>query len=786
MRRPTFASIMAAIVVLAAPGILHAQQQPAPADAAPEAASVNVLQVRRACLNRKADATLRLICQPPTTVSLDSLSKESTWSAWQAAFVTDYAVADSIRAYSDSLDTNKVTVLEIFDILGAPEQWRVLMRFGQGKISETVLGLSDSLKAALATTVLAPEPGVPAPASAIQKAFRTTRENLAAAGTGDSSFVAIFDRALAAPDVSDSLRLDFVSRVAAARGVVIRGLLGNNTVGHLTKTNPQSQLTQTVVQAAEAPFAPSTAQPIAGGRLTQSSLVWGATDFVVDRVQEQVQTFALQGFARRLCDGVGEQVLRESCMMIRSSSIGISRPGVALLRGAVSRDLEALPFTGLDYAYTRYRPDLIARNHADVVKTALLVTELALHTARGTDPLLALSMVADSFMASPADTVDAARFPVASVIQGLSALHATRMDPLRIQQFDWGESELRDMVRYQVIAMAANLQPRARGAVGKLPVEPWKLVPVALAVDERFKDLRALKRTLDERRRTSADTSSAVRQARMELVRGSFGFVDQVLLQTSQVLRPEQLPWVRRARQASLGVQEVVFPMMEGNYSGGLLALNRQVRTYVDSSGQVLPAGFTRGVTFVSELADASSSDQVNAALVRLTDSGEGFVGKRKGEEWGFALNAFGGLHGGIETANDETAAFGGLYLPVGLAVTLPGNLGRPFGGRGFGNLGTVGAFFQALDLGALASWRLSGDDSVEQRPEVGFAQVFSPGAFLVWNIAGAPVTIGVGGSWAPELRELDDDDDDEDDEGSKVAAVRWGLFLGFDIPLFP
>ncbi|MCE7958574.1 MAG: hypothetical protein DYH06_11650 [Acidobacteria bacterium ACB2] len=63
----------------------------------------------------------------------------------------------------------------------------------------------------------------------------------------------------------------------------------------------------------------------------------------------------------------------------------------------------------------------------------------------------------------------------------------------------------------------------------------------------------------------------------------------------------------------------------------------------------------------------------------------------------------------------------------------------------------------------------------------MGFQQVLSPGLFLVWGIKGAPLSVALGASYAPQLRKLR-----EEPSGTTENALRIGLAVALDIPLFP
>ncbi len=85
------------------------------------------------------------------------------------------------------------------------------------------------------------------------------------------------------------------------------------------------------------------------------------------------------------------------------------------------------------------------------------------------------------------------------------------------------------------------------------------------------------------------------------------------------------------------------------------------------------------------------------------------------------------------------------------------------------------------IDLGVLASWRVS-NDALQPQPQVGWDQVFSPGAALVYGIPGAPLSVALSAGLAPKLRTLEG----ESGTSAERNAFRVGVSLAVDIPIFP
>lgn len=102
-----------------------------------------------------------------------------------------------------------------------------------------------------------------------------------------------------------------------------------------------------------------------------------------------------------------------------------------------------------------------------------------------------------------------------------------------------------------------------------------------------------------------------------------------------------------------------------------------------------------------------------------------------------------------------------------------------------------MGLFASLIDIGSVTSTRFSEDDpvpglSVEDTPEIGFAQLFAPGAYLYVSLGRSPVVVGAGISYVPNLRRVDAMQSDGSIASDEVAVARLGVFLAVDVTLFP
>lgn len=96
------------------------------------------------------------------------------------------------------------------------------------------------------------------------------------------------------------------------------------------------------------------------------------------------------------------------------------------------------------------------------------------------------------------------------------------------------------------------------------------------------------------------------------------------------------------------------------------------------------------------------------------------------------------------------------------------------------------GVFIGVLDLGAVVSARLSGD-TLGLPTDLKLVQVFSPSVYLTYGFKNAPISLGAGIQYMPQLRKIIRLDDEGNDLGDGSFATN-SLFLGaritWDMPL--
>jgi hypothetical protein len=238
---------------------------------------------------------------------------------------------------------------------------------------------------------------------------------------------------------------------------------------------------------------------------------------------------------------------------------------------------------------------------------------------------------------------------------------------------------------------------------------------------------------------------------------------------------------------AALGSVTLVDLLLAGSSTDAeLVKANREkFREQIQAAMRLIP--------LVVEIANAESSAEVATAIEAAAAPTGSY--RSKYEHWTLSLNAMVGFAGGGELVSSEGAqklsgAIAG-FAPIGLHAAVPLNRRGECKRCRF----HLGAMISVIDLGAMTTYRLTseledGDASTtteaEQAPQIGLAQVFSPGGFLTLGLFRSPIVLGLGVAMSPRLRRITVTDDmgaqlDERD----ATPLRVMGFIAFDITMF-
>lgn len=186
----------------------------------------------------------------------------------------------------------------------------------------------------------------------------------------------------------------------------------------------------------------------------------------------------------------------------------------------------------------------------------------------------------------------------------------------------------------------------------------------------------------------------------------------------------------------------------------------------------------------MTAVADAENPEDVKAALnAAALPAGSSSI--KRQTPFNVSINSYLGFHIGEEKLEGKGwGAIRGVSAPVGIAVSA-GIKHWPFR-----ESGSISFFGSIIDIGAVASFRLTNDEGVEELPEMKLENIIAPGAYVVYGIPKTPISIGYGWQRGPQLRGITTTAAEVEGEPPLVSydlanGYRWNFFIAVDIPLF-
>lgn len=553
--------------------------------------------------------------------------------------------------------------------------------------------------------------------------------------------------------------------------------------------------------------------PLAPGSLGASGILVGIGQGLVDEARAQLAEYMLSGAGQRIC--VQARVyLTRTCAWFEGSASRGYLPSVATLRSSLDADLAGVPLLLLEdhlLATLPPTPNLVAfRQRLGVLYLThgmkrYLAGDTPLQIAQGLPAWIEgvtdsrRSVIPDGYAVRKAEIPEVVWIStVSSYVEKLEAgreLLSAYVSP---------EALSSDTVALYALRTLAVNDRHSGQRLTHLLHTGRTLMSVAAAAD-------SIRRLLVEGAADSA--GRALQRGRYEALLGTISSGMVVLAQgetrdgvshawggvaerfTPHVLTLFSAAAVRDHREAMHGVTAILFELSRDLADPSAQACLREERRSLvrnPSAGEQreetrescrfaspyrdLPPRTLALLSFVGDVAAAQTEQDVNHAVRGFVRQQGGARGKRfEGGTWYRSVNAYVGLQHlteelqtGEPAGQDRTVT--GAYLPVGFEVGL--RAGRRAGrGRGL----TAGVFLQAVDLGALALRRPAQEED-QVTSEVDWHRVVAPGVGLLLGLGEVPFSLGVIGSYAPAAREVRDVGD--------VDALRWGLVLGFDLPL--
>lgn len=183
---------------------------------------------------------------------------------------------------------------------------------------------------------------------------------------------------------------------------------------------------------------------------------------------------------------------------------------------------------------------------------------------------------------------------------------------------------------------------------------------------------------------------------------------------------------------------------------------------------------------FMTDILTAYNSEEVANIIDRYAAPVGSYSLKRK-SHFSISLNAYPGLFiaiedplGSVDNKNIKRWSFvSGITSPLGLSFN--------WGGYGKKRNQNISLFVSAIDIGSVLSYRWANDEAEGLPNDVEWAQVFAPGAHLMYGLSNLPLTFAAGYQISPRLRQLSANGTKLD----KYNFERISLAITADITIF-
>lgn len=528
------------------------------------------------------------------------------------------------------------------------------------------------------------------------------------------------------------------------------------------------------------PPAPSSAlRPLWGP--SPSTLIWGTTDFIVNRGVEEIESWLAKRLVNRFCDdsiaGIKfGDIFTKSCSVLKKFTISGLDYQLKLFSAAMKEETFKLP---LFLVKQGINGKILDDSSAYLAYSILFITSnLANH---------------NNFAAVIGDLIDNLPAPPANFLSAdVLTLYAMSVMANSIP-FDKKTSEYLSATAHEnevKIMLPATMIININNAGVKTK---WKkyfptnyssniIYQKALTTAKNFVD----NDKLENLTAPIADIADAIRTkdispailARLWTVLNYFF-----------VFLPDSNSTIKKI--ADIINYEIVTSFLKNDYTGAMNGIVKLIEI-IDPNTKI-PTYIYRYIEFALKLCQANDSAEISSIISDFAAPVGSYARKRRDAEGCYlTLNAYlAGIGGWEHSVSDSWSAPGwGIYAPVG--VELGNFFGSPSSGLSYALL------LHPVDLGVPLAFHIDNekigsnsedDTSTEAYPELSFYDIFSPGAVFLLGLPDMPFSVGLSGSYLPRIRKIVDTAED----GTKVERCedgcdvwRLGLMFGVDITLFP
>lgn len=494
-----------------------------------------------------------------------------------------------------------------------------------------------------------------------------------------------------------------------------------------------------------------------GGIEWQAAMLAGLTNFLLQRAKDEVTlSFVkdLQQILEKPENEVWIDLFPNFHTMISQSDQITFQAYIPTIREAAIEDFNNLPINLIDKAADHISTNTDAPATVQLLPIAMRrVKEIYLKT----DPILSLSHLADETY--PEDLAP----PVSQSLKciGVIALEYYVVKKINLFSDDIGTTDLLDFLK-DPAKRDLFLRFLLNGLGLHLDKLDYNLELSVIDIIGRLEDLDSIVKTFKEDISQLSNVEYAVNYAHYlgafsDFIKAGAGFLT---IETD----PAWLSFVSTFDR----LIDIQLDVMNRDFNRvviqavSLLQDRFFISEIPDDQARPHYVKILKVLVFAASLAEAQNKDDIQHTLEAFADPVGSFRAKRAYNQVRpyFSINSYLGYGGGPEWLNttvsnldNQLGVYQGISLPLGL------EFGITTSKKGIASAGVLLSF---IDLGNLASFRLSGNDldslQVNSQGNITFKQVFAPGAGVVLGFSkNKPITLGFGYQYVPELRSLEE-----------------------------
>ena len=518
--------------------------------------------------------------------------------------------------------------------------------------------------------------------------------------------------------------------------------------------------------------------------LDESAIVNGIAKFLVDRAAAEVQIAFIERIKTVACDPMRKPVFESTCIALDQAQLQLNAALMKELRSAAEQDVRRAP-RSVPLAFITHNDawrnigspaSPILPRQQDFVLSAYLIGGTIEQMLNGADPLAAMSASLDAdigavarpdsgglFLAALSRKESGISLPVSASLYRLALVSRILPDSDADGHPEWPTNPAARTYFVKALAVNGLAWLSELGLADAASVAVAENVAGSLAL--QLEDTRARATAIRKELGTLKGNDSAVVANVAKLVDDGLA-LGQSWAELLDRLGNHRDTAVVRTIQDIRVIASGIAAREYARAAVGMYTLTSRSATF----NLKVPSGTTELVSFVTASASATSSSEFASMLESFAAPVQSYRTKRATKSVYFVVNGYVGAGSGWERSNGGTSGYLGVAAPVGIEL-------------GWGDLGhhqwSFGVMAQAIDVGALASYRLNASkEDLESDPKVGFSQVLSPGGYAVLGFPKVPLSLGIGGNIAPQLRKVNGTNETKN-------AGRLGFMLGIDVPIF-